>query len=292
MSRIPVALFAAGLALSACTSGSSSTFATSADAAVLAQLAAVGVSCTPELPRPAVEACAGKAAGDACTVTREGMTVTAKCGSDDGVLMCGADEDAEGLPPALTDPCAGKVAADACTVAGDEHSFDGVCTAVHSGSLACLPPPPPPPPPVAACSGKQTGDACSFGDPASPHTGNCYPACKHDTLVCLPAPPPEPPRVAACDGKMVDDACMVTFEDRTRSGTCQQPSGSALICVLAPPAPPKVTVDACVAHAAGDACSFTWEDDDTVNGACTPAADGTLVCAPACQHHSGQGGGD
>ena len=92
------------------------------------------------------------------------------------------------------------------------------------------------------------------------------------------------PAVDACDGKTLADSCTVTHEERTRTGTCQQPSGTTLTCVLAPPAPPKVAVDACAANAMGDACSFTWEHGETVNGACTAAADGTLVCAPACHH--------
>jgi hypothetical protein len=280
-----LALLTFALAVAACNASPGSSTGGSADAAVIAQLAAVGAQCTPELPRPAVAACAGKAAGDACTVMREGQTVNAKCGNDDGVLMCGADEDAEGLPPVLTDPCTGKTPGVACTVTGHERSFAGVCTAVPAGgTLACLPPPPPPPPPVAACNGKAAGDSCSFGDAASPHTGNCYTVGEHSILVCLPMPPPEPPRVAACDSKMAGNACTVSFEDRTRSGTCQQPTGGTLTCVLAPPAPPKVAVDACAAHASGDACSFTWEHGETVNGACTAAADGTLVCAPACHH--------
>lgn len=286
MNLTRLALLTAALAVTACNASPPSTASNvagvSTDALVLAQLASVGAQCTAELPRPAVAACTGKAAGDACTVTREGQTVNAKCGNDDGVLMCGADEDAEGLPKVLTDPCTGKVAGDSCTVIGHEHSFTGTCTAVPSGSLlACLPPRPPPPPPVVACSGKASGDACTFGDAASPKTGNCYTVGEHATLVCLPAPPPEPPRVAACDGKKSTDACTVTHEERTRSGTCEQ-VGTALTCVLAPPAPPKFAVDACAAHASGDACSFTWEHGETVNGACTAAADGTLVCAPAC----------
>jgi hypothetical protein len=133
-----------------------------------------------------------------------------------------------------------------------------------------------------ACDGKASGDACSFGDPARPFTGDCFPVGLRAILVCLPAPPPEPPRLAACDGKASGDACTVTHDDMSRSGTCQTPVGTALICVLAPPVPPQVAVDACVAHASGDACSFAWEHGETVNGACTSAADGTLVCAPAC----------
>jgi hypothetical protein len=291
MTPARIAPLGALLAIVACTSMPSSNGApatVSADVAVTAQLAAAGAQCTPDLPRPAVAACAGKAAGDACTVTREGQTVNAKCGSDDGRLMCGADEDAEGLPLVLTDPCMGKAAGDTCTVTGHEFTFSGVCVAAPVSTvanLACLPPPPPPPPPVAACDGKAAGAACSYGDPASLHTGICYDVGPHAIEVCLAAPPPELPRVAACDGKMASDACTVTDEDRTRSGTCQPPtSGTMLTCVLAPPAPPQVAVDACAAHASSDACSFTWEHGETVNGACTADAAGTLVCAPACHH--------
>jgi hypothetical protein len=139
---------------------------------------------------------------------------------------------------------------------------------------------------VAACDGKASGDGCSFGDPSHPFSGNCYTIGEHALLVCLPMPPPEPPRTAACDGKSNGDGCTVTFDGHSRDGTCQAPaSGTGLTCVLSPPKPPQVAVDACSAHAANDACSFTWEHGETVNGACTAAADGTLVCAPACPHH-------
>jgi hypothetical protein len=280
-----LALLASTLALSACggaSSPSQSSAAVKADVAVLAQLATVGAQCTPALPGPAVAACTGKAAGDACTVTREGQTVNATCGNDDGHLMCGAGEDKGGLPAVLTNPCTGKAAGDACAVTGHEHGFAGLCSAAFSTTLACLPPPPPPPPPVRACSSKATGDTCSFGDPAKPTTGLCYAVGMAAVEVCLPAPPPEPPRVAACDGKVANDACTVTHEGMTRSGTCQAPTTGPLSCQLAPPAPPQAAVDACTAHAAADACSFTWEHGETVNGACTAASDGTLVCTPAC----------
>lgn len=136
MTRLHLVPFVSALALTACASGSGSGSGTagSADAAVLAQLSAVGAACTPELPRPAVEACAGKMAGDACTVTREHQTVNATCGNDDGVLMCGADEDNEHLPTALTDPCTGK-AAGGPTRLGAEVGDPGWIAGAGSGRL-------------------------------------------------------------------------------------------------------------------------------------------------------------
>jgi hypothetical protein len=106
----------------------------------------------------------------------------------------------------------------------------------------------------------------------------------HARAVILPLPSRAAPRASPRDGRKATDACTVTHERQTRSGTCQQPATGALTCGLAPPAPPKVAVDACAAHAKGDACSFKWEHGETVNGACTAAADGTLACAPACHH--------
>jgi hypothetical protein len=280
------------LVIAACSAGSgpaapsTSTSALTTDALVAAQLSALGVQCTPELPRPAVAACTGKAAGDACTVTRLGQTVNAKCGSDDGVLMCGADEDEEGLPPVLTDACTGKIAGDACNVSGDERCFAGVCTALGSGSVACLPPPPPTPAPVAACADKVAGDACTVTHDDHSYSGACT-AVPGGLVACLPPPPPLPPALTdPCTGMAAGDACTVTGHEHTFTGVCTAVPSGLVACLPPPPppppAPPQAVVDACAAHASGDACSFTWDNGKTVNGACAEATDGTLVCAPAC----------
>src|SRR5215470_11835845 len=158
MRRIAVlCIFAAAAA--ACGSGQNANLTDQAniEAQLVDQLAQSGVQCSPQTPPEAVQACAGKSAGDSCTVTHEDKTFT-------GVCRATADEKLACSPPAPPPPpaaavqaCDGKQAGDTCQLARDDQTLDGTCRQFASGMLACVPKPPPlpvPAPLVQACSGK------------------------------------------------------------------------------------------------------------------------------------------
>jgi hypothetical protein len=89
-------------------------------------------------PQAAIDACASKASGDACTLTgRSGASLDGTCGNGphgtSSVLACGP---AGHFPDAAT-ACAGLAAGAACSLsAGHEHS-DGTCTADSTGAVLC-----------------------------------------------------------------------------------------------------------------------------------------------------------
>lgn len=95
-------------------------------------------------PQAAIDACSGKAAGDACTLTApDGMTFDSTCGNGpdgSGVLACAPPR--RGPPQAAIDACSGKAAGDACTLtAPDGMTFDSTCGTCGDGdTLACAPP--------------------------------------------------------------------------------------------------------------------------------------------------------
>jgi hypothetical protein len=198
--------------------------------------------CVPqqELP-PAVAACDGKQATDACSFTVEDKTINGNCATLPGhtVLVC--------LPPppqVLVDACTGKIAGDSCTVSlGDhmddeDHMFTGVCTTAPDGTtLACLPPPrlPEQSPRVTVCSGKPAGTLCSVMLGHKTQSGICRPNDEGD-LACLPPAPPQE-AVDACTGKAAGDTCSFSWKNHNLSGACRAlPDGTTLACApLCPP---------------------------------------------------------
>jgi hypothetical protein len=100
-------------------------------------------------PQEALDACNGKAAGDACTLTTpDGQTVSSTCGScGDGMpLACMPPRHEGGPPQAALDACGGKAAGDTCSLtAPDGQAVSGTCRNGPDGAgpLACAPPHPP-----------------------------------------------------------------------------------------------------------------------------------------------------
>jgi hypothetical protein len=148
----------------------------------------------PPPPAPRVTACAGKAAGDACSFTSDdGTAHDGACRAfASGVLACVQ------VPPPVA-ACTGKAAGDACSFTGEDgKSVSGLCTARDHRPLACVPPRPempPRPPPAAlpfpqeiidACTGKAATDACSFTFHDHAISGACRLAPDGTTLVCAP----------------------------------------------------------------------------------------------------------
>lgn len=90
-------------------------------------------------PQEAFDACASKAAGDACEVALPDRKLTGTCASTpEGALACRPDHP-PGPPPELTQACAGKNDGDACTAKHGDHAEEGVCRRGRSGALICLP---------------------------------------------------------------------------------------------------------------------------------------------------------
>jgi hypothetical protein len=91
-------------------------------------------------PKEALNACAGRAAGDPCTMPLFDNQVYSKCSMlDDGAtLAC--------LPPPPQPPaeavaaCSGRSAGDACSFTGFDRTIPETCAAVRDASgLACMP---------------------------------------------------------------------------------------------------------------------------------------------------------
>lgn len=110
----------------------------------------------PRQPPPeALQACAGLAAGAACTVRLPDHTVSGTCrGGPDGAapLACapahgpGGPGGHRGPPPEAIKACAGLAAGTACTAILPDRTVEGTCRSGPDGAgpLACAPARPPP----------------------------------------------------------------------------------------------------------------------------------------------------
>ncbi|HWE23529.1 MAG TPA: hypothetical protein VG496_06265 [Myxococcales bacterium] len=288
----------------ACSSGTLNPSSGAADQAAVesqltAQMSQAGVQCAPHSPPECVQACSGKSAGAACSVTHEDDTFNGLCRSlSDGTLAC-APPAAPAPPQAAIDACTGKAAGDACQL-GADGNVAGTCRDFDSNVLACvpnhlmppIPKPFPPPEPVQACASKKAGDSCSFTIANVTVNGMCRQfgdgdGDPGDVLACVPPfvmPPPGPP-AQACASKAAGDACTITIDGKTLNGVCHQlPDSGPSLCLPPPPQPPQQTLEACAGHSQGDACSVTFREH-TITGACEPLPDGSaLACAPICRH--------
>jgi hypothetical protein len=92
------------------------------------------------LPKEALDACAGRAAGDPCTMALFDNQVFSKCRllEDGATLAC--------VPPPPAPPreaiaaCAGHRAGEACSFAGFDRTLSGTCSVVPDlTELACMP---------------------------------------------------------------------------------------------------------------------------------------------------------
>jgi hypothetical protein len=139
---------------------------------------------------PPLAACAGKSAGAACALAIANQSKAGICRAferdENEVLACvPAPSEPDGTPPIAA--CGGKAAGDACTVQREDKTFTGVCHALPSGVLLCLPPPPSPPQAaVDACASLQADAACSFVFGEHTFQGACVLEPDGKTLVCAP----------------------------------------------------------------------------------------------------------
>src|SRR5207248_2557659 len=119
------------------------------------------LSCTPGQTQ--IDACTGKAAGDACTLTRgdSGVTDAGTCRAtlDGKSVACVPNPPAP--PQPAVDACTGKASGDACTVAEREGSSSGTCAVDSSlGATIC----------VVGCEAFRAGGGCG-GGPGGGHGG-------------------------------------------------------------------------------------------------------------------------
>jgi hypothetical protein len=268
-----------------------------------ARIAESGVQCEQEEPSAAVQACVGKNAGDACTVTHDEHSFTGTCATTPrGVLAC--------QPPILPPPppsavaaCENKMAGDECQLTirdddeddegededglqsvqheGDDdgHTVSGICRSFASGVVACVPISMPLQRLIDACEGIEAGNACTFMHDDETVNGTCTAIDALGGLVICVPQARIPPRVAACEGKSSGDECSFTRDGETIDGNCAPALLDQDILVCQPP--PPMIINSCSDKNAGDACTF-MHDDDTVNGLCValPFLGNMLVCVP------------
>ena len=288
---------------------------TAAFNAAAARMSQSGVTCEDGAGEDAIQACAGKVAGDPCTVEHDERSFTGLCAMVPGDLL--ACQPPPPPPPSqeAIDACAGKVPGDACMVPGEDTSTPGLCRSFSSGVVACVKAPMSLQDAIDACAGKVAGDSCSIarhddddgddqGEDGDDQGGDDLRpggAFDHDdddgdngdddafvgacasvpelgaVLVCLPRPR-VPRAVAACDGKLAGDTCSFQHDDTTVTGQCVMPSGQTIL-VCQPASSPET--NPCSGRNEGDACTLV-HDDRSIEGICTavPFGGGGLVCIP------------
>jgi len=247
----------------------------------------------------AIQACEGRAEGDACTLTFPGQTVDGACVVFQGVLACSMT--ATPNPPdnpheASVQACAGKAGGDDCQFTFDGQTTTGTCEQVQ-GELQCRPQDGPgpgggglPPEALDACAGKDEGDACSATVMGQDYDGTC--TTVQGQLVCAPEGgnpgggggdwiPQE--AVDACAGKQAGDACSATAWGQSYDGACGDVFGTF---ACAPdwmggggnPGGGGQT-DPCAGKAEGDACTATMMGQ-TYDGTCKTVW-GQFTCSPS-----------
>jgi hypothetical protein len=93
-----------------------------------------------------IEACSGKAIGDACTLTFRNQSVDGTCADRNGNISCTTNNasliQGPGIPggrnEAFIQACNGKAVGDKCTVAMRNRTEEGSCT-IRSGNITCVP---------------------------------------------------------------------------------------------------------------------------------------------------------
>ena len=118
-----------------------------------------------------VDACSGKAAGDACSYSDGDADDpdTGTCALSGATLVC---RHTHPPPQEAVDACSGLTAGAACTLPGrraDAGGIAGACASV-SGTLACEPARPDP---VAACADLTTGATCTLSSSCGNISGCC-----------------------------------------------------------------------------------------------------------------------
>ena len=93
-----------------------------------------------------IEACNGKAAGDACTLAFRNQSIDGTCSDRNGNITCAPNNaslmQGPGIPggrnEAFIQACHGKTEGDKCIVTMRNQTEDGSCTS-RSGNITCVP---------------------------------------------------------------------------------------------------------------------------------------------------------
>jgi hypothetical protein len=176
-----------------------------------ATVGGTSLACAPVPPQPPTERtqpCAGKSAGDDCTVERPaGGSIVGVCfgARGSGTLVCGR---VRAPPQPLVDACSGKSAGAACDLgtATGGGAITGACGngPTGKGPLACAWVRDPSARAAAACTGLPVGTACALGGgrlsfggtctaPASGGAPLCLVACRVRSFPMAPIPLPSGP---------------------------------------------------------------------------------------------------
>lgn len=190
-----------------------------------------------------LDACSGKAVGDACSLTGKrdgGWSFPGSCRATFDGTGVACVPDFPPPPSFLVDACSGKSSGTACAATGPAgHSFEGMCIAARaSGTLFCGRSHTPPAAILDACSGKSAGDACTR--PEHRDGGSKPGICRSGPagagpLACRPA---SSPGVVACAGQDAGATCTLGFGHKKHaeegpSGSCVMPAaGGAASCVV------------------------------------------------------------
>ena len=237
-----LAVLAFTLLAAGCGSSSSTTDTAGLDATIASATDAAGtLLCSPAQAQ--IDACAGLAAGDACTLTSVPFpggetTVAGTCRAtlDGAPVACAPIP--RGPPAELVEACTGKAAGDACAVtAPDGEAHAGVCMTAHDGAtLVCGRQHVPPQAAIDACAAFVAGDACTM--PNRDGTGTVTGVCSlgpasTGPLACFPAQHLRPNATEACAGLAAGAACSVGRHGEL-NGTCVVPAaGGDALCVPA-----------------------------------------------------------
>ncbi len=243
---------AALLGLAAACSGSSTVGSTEDSSALSSAYASSTASTGTLLCAPAqgqIDACTGKAAGDACTLVASdgGAGRSGACRStiEGTALACAPAPRAP--PQALVEACSGKAAGDVCQAKeAFGNTASGVCGTARDGTtLVCGRVRTPPQAEVDACKDLEAGAKCTMPSDSSPlPIGRCVgktsagicslgPAGS-GALACTPAQELLPPAAEACSNLAVGASCTLGRGHETASGTCVAPAtGGDAICVVA-----------------------------------------------------------
>jgi hypothetical protein len=187
-----------------------------------------------------LDACSGKASGDACALSGKrdgGWSLPGSCRAtfDGSGLACVPTP--PGPPGFLVNACSGKASGGACTATGPSgRTLDGTCmTGRASSTLFCGRAHLPPAAVLDACSGKAVGDACSR--PERRDGGSKPGVCRTGPAGALACRPAAFPGAEACAGLDAGTACTLGFghkhAEEGLSGSCVVPaSGGAATCLV------------------------------------------------------------
>jgi hypothetical protein len=123
---------------------------------LIAPLALAQAPSPPAPPQEAVDACAGRESGAACTFQHDGHSVAGSCRAvpGGGTVACAPQHWYRGPPPEALEACQGRQEGATCQFTAPRgETIAGVCRSGPRGEPAACAPKDAPPPPAAGGSG-------------------------------------------------------------------------------------------------------------------------------------------